>query len=506
MNAMPDRDIILSARNVTKVYPGTRALDSVDFDVRRGKVNVLIGENGAGKSTLMKILAGVERASDGKLLLEGKPVRHADTIEAEKDGIVIIYQELNLFPNLSIAENIFAGREKARNGIHIDHRAQEAEARSLLARLQHDLDPKTLVGELRIGEQQIVEIAKALSRDAKILIMDEPSSALSDSETEVLFKIIGELKASGVSIVYISHRLEELLRIGDYITVLRDGKLRASAPRSDVDLPWIIRHMTGGMNIDVGSDESRKIGEPYFELRGVSLPRVGGGWTVDKVSLRLRRGEILGLYGLIGAGRSELFECIMAARPEATGEIVINGKTLTTSDIAGRISDGIALIPEDRQREGLIQNLSVASNMTISSLGRFTKFFRILDAEEDREVDGRIKQLSIKVSSRDASIGSLSGGNQQKVVIGKGLLACPKVLLMDEPTRGIDVAAKGDVFRIVRALASDGMGVILVTSELKEILAISDRIIVLSKGRVTGTFDRSEATEEKLVAASVALA
>ena len=303
------------------------------------------------------------------------------------------------------------------------------------------------MGELRIGEQQIVEIAKALSRDAKILIMDEPSSALSDSETEVLFKIIDELKASGVSIVYISHRLEELLRIGDYITVLRDGKLRASAPRSDVDLPWIIRHMTGGMNIDVGSDESRKIGEPYFELRGVSLPRVGGGWTVDKVSLRLRRGEILGLYGLIGAGRSELFECIMAARPEATGEIVINGKTLTTSDIAGRISDGIALIPEDRQREGLIQNLSVASNMTISSLGRFTKFFRILDAEEDREVDGRIKQLSIKVSSRDASIGSLSGGNQQKVVIGKGLLACPKVLLMDEPTRGIDVAAKGDVFR-----------------------------------------------------------
>jgi erythritol transport system ATP-binding protein len=501
-----ENDIILSARNVSKTYPGTRALDSVDFDVLRGKVNVLIGENGAGKSTLMKILAGVERASDGELLLEGRPVRYASTIEAERDGVVIIYQELNLFPNLSIAENIFAGREKVRGGVHIDHGAQEAEAKALLARLQHDLDPKTLVGELRIGEQQIVEIAKALSRNARILIMDEPTSALSDAETEVLFRIIGELKASGVSIIYISHRLEELLRIGDHITVLRDGKLRASAPRAEVDLPWIIRHMTGDAKIDAGADQERTIGEPYFELRGVSLPREGGGWTVDRVSFSLRRGEIVGLYGLIGAGRSELFECLMAARAEASGEVLLEGRRLESRDIAGRIADGISLIPEDRQREGLVQNLSVSGNMTLSSLGRFTKAFHIAEAEEGRAVEERIADLSIKVSARSAIIGSLSGGNQQKVVIGKGLLTEPKVLLMDEPTRGIDVAAKGDVFRIVRRLASGGLGVILVTSELKEILAISDRIVVLSKGKVTGIFDRAEATEEKLVAASAALA
>jgi erythritol transport system ATP-binding protein len=502
---MDNSEIILSARNITKVYPGTKALDSVDFDVYRGQVNVLIGENGAGKSTLMKILAGAEQASDGELIFEGRPIRHGSTIESEKDGIVIIYQELNLFPNLSIAENIFIGREQLHGGFHIDHAAQDTEAAKLLARLQHDLNPKTLVEELRIGEQQIVEIAKALSRDAKILIMDEPTSALSDAETEVLFRIIKELKEAGVSIVYISHRLEELLRIGDRLTVLRDGKLQASAPRSEVDLPWIIRHMTGEANIQAGSDKERTIGEPFFELRDICLPRVGGGLMVDNVSLTLRRGEILGLFGLIGAGRSELFECIMAARPEATGDVLIDGKKLTSKDITGRIADGIALIPEDRQREGLVQNLSVTSNMTLSSLGRFMKGVHISENAEKLEVEEQIRELSIKVSSPNAIIGSLSGGNQQKVVIGKGLLAKPKLLLMDEPTRGIDVSAKADVFRIVRKLAAQGLGVILVTSELKEILAISDRIVVLSKGRVTGTFDRAEATEEKLVAASAAL-
>jgi len=502
---MSETDILLSARGVTKVYPGTKALDSVDFDVYRGKVNCLIGENGAGKSTLMKILAGVERASGGELIMDGRPVSYASTIEAERDGVVIIYQELNLFPNLSIAENVFIGREKAKGGIHIDNAAQEEATAALLGRLQHDLDPKTLVGELRIGEQQIVEIAKALAQDARILIMDEPSSALSDAETEVLFRIIAELKASGVSIVYISHRLEELLRIGDRITVLRDGTLRASAPRAEVDLPWIIRHMTGDMTIDAGSAADREFGEPYFELRDISLPRVGGGWTVDKVSLSLRRGEILGLYGLIGAGRSELFECVMAARPEATGEVYIDGARLRSRDIAGRIADGIALIPEDRQREGLVQNLSVAGNMTLSSLGRFSSGFHIREKSESSAVAERIGDLSIKAPNGDTPIGSLSGGNQQKVVIGKGLMTEPKVLLMDEPTRGIDVAAKGDVFRIVRELSAEGLGVVFVTSELKEILAISDRVVVLSKGRITGVFNRAEATEEKLVAASAAV-
>jgi erythritol transport system ATP-binding protein len=502
---MDNSEIILSARNITKIYPGTKALDSVDFDVYRGQVNVLVGENGAGKSTLMKILAGAEQASDGELIFEGRSLRNRSTIEAEKRGIVIIYQELNLFPNLNIAENIFIGREQLHSGFHINHAAQNAKAAKLLAQLQHDLNPKTLVEELRIGEQQIVEIAKALSRDAKILIMDEPTSALSNAEAEVLFRIIKGLKEAGVSIVYISHRLEEVLRIGDRFTVLRDGKLQASAPRSEVDLPWIIRHMTGEANIQAGSDKERTIGEQFFELRDICLPRVGGGLMVNHVSLTLRRGEILGLFGLIGAGRSELFECIMAARPEATGDVLIDGKKLTSKDITGRIADGIVLIPEDRQREGLVQNLSVTSNMTLSSLRRFMKGVHISENAEKLEVEEQIRELSIKVSSPNAIIGSLSGGNQQKVVVGKALLAKPKLLLMDEPTRGIDVSAKADVFRIVRKLAAQGLGVILATSELKEILAIPDRIVVLSKGRITGTFDRTEATEEKLVAASTAL-
>lgn len=505
MTDQAGEDIILVARGVTKVYPGTVALDKVDFDVRRGKVNVLIGENGAGKSTLMKILAGVERSSEGSLVLDGEAVHFSGTVEAEEKGVVIIYQELNLFPNMNIAENIFAGREKCRSGVHVDHQAQETEAQALLDRLQHHLNPKTLVSELRIGEQQIVEIAKALSKDARILIMDEPTSALSDAETEILFKIIAELKNSGVSIVYISHRLEELLRIGDYFTVLRDGRLRAAAPRSEVDLSWIIRHMTGNVHLDGGVRNAEALGEPYFEVRDLCLPRVGGGYTVDHVSFSLRKGEILGLYGLIGAGRSELFECIMAARREGTGTVLLDGVELTSSDICGRIADGIALIPEDRQREGLLQNLSVAGNMTISSLRFLRRGFSIPADAEAKAVDERIADLSIRTPSRDVPIGSLSGGNQQKVVIGKALLTRPKVLLMDEPTRGIDVSAKMDVFGIVRDLASRGLGVIVVTSELKEILSISDRILVLSKGRLTGVFDRAEATEEKLVAASAAL-
>ena len=497
-------DIILRARGVTKLYPGTVALNAVDFDIRRGKVNVLIGENGAGKSTLMKILAGVEQCSSGELLYEGRPVSYRNPGEAERDGIVIIYQELNLFPNLSIAENIFVNREITRGGIDIDLREQERKTAEYLEKLKRPLDPKTLVAELRIGEQQLVEIAKAISREAKILIMDEPTSALSESEIEVLFGIIEELKNCGVSIVYISHRLEELLRIGDYITVLRDGKLQATAPVSEVDIPWIVKRMTGDSVIDVADSSDRKIGDEYFSVRGVCLPKLGGGWKVDDVSLTLRRGEILGLYGLFGAGRTELFECIMGGHPEASGEVFLEGERLVSKDIHGRIKDGIVLIPEDRQREGLVRLLSVEANMTLASIGSFTKLFHIMKRKEDAAVDRRIEELSIKTPSRNTLLNSLSGGNQQKVVIGKGILVGPKVLLMDEPTRGIDVAAKADVFRIVRRLAAQGLGVIVATSELKEMLAIADRIIVLSKGRISGAFDRSEATQTKLVAASAA--
>lgn len=496
-------DIILRAEQISKFYPGTVALHKVDFNVYRGKVNVLVGENGAGKSTLMKILAGVEQPSEGQMYLNGKPVSFKSVRDAAHQGIGIIFQELNLFPNLNIAENIFIARELTSNKVMIDQAAQFERTRSLLARLEHPLDPKTLVSDLRIGQQQIVEIAKALSHDVNILIMDEPTSALSSEEVNVLFRIIGELKHQGVAIIYISHRLEELMQIGDYITVLRDGRLQGEQPMAAIDIPWIIAQMVGNTSVTTAPTKAHAVGAEVLRAETVSLPRQGGGFTVDHLSLSLRAGEIVGIYGLMGAGRSELFECLVGLHPEASGAIWLDGKPLKPrSDIKERIRKGIALIPEDRQREGLVQIMSVADNMTLASLWKYLFGFHLVGDKMKGSVAQKIKELSIKVSSPQVEVSSLSGGNQQKVVIGKGLLTSPKVLLMDEPTRGIDVGAKAEVFQIMGELAAQGIGILFVTSELKEILAISDRVIVMSKGKITGEFTRAEATEEALVAAS----
>lgn len=495
-------DVILKAEQVTKVYPGTVALNKVDFNVYRGKVNVLVGENGAGKSTLMKIIAGVEELTSGRLVLEGRPVRFKTFSDAAAGGIGIIYQELNLFPNLNVAENIFINREVTKGRAYIDHKTQNERTAALMARLEQPINPKSLVSDLRIGQQQIVEIAKALAQEVSILIMDEPTSALSGSEAEVLFRIIGELKAQGVSIIYISHRLEELMRIGDHITVLRDGCFEAEARVADIDVSWIIGRMVGDLAERSYHSEERTPGDEILRVESISLPRQGGGYTVDNVSFSLKSGEIVGLYGLMGAGRSELFECLIGRHPEAGGKLYFEGKEVKARTIGQRIKQGLALIPEDRQRDGLVQIMSVTANMTLASLWRFIKGFHIIEREEKQSVNQLIGDLSIKVSNPAAEVSSLSGGNQQKVVIGKGLLTNPRVLLMDEPTRGIDVGAKADVFAIMKRLAEEGLGIVFVTSELKEIMAISDRVIVMSHGRITGQFDRSEANEEALVAAS----
>jgi erythritol transport system ATP-binding protein len=464
---------------------------------------VLVGENGAGKSTLMKIIAGVEQLTDGHLYLHGKEVLFKSFREAAHNGISIIYQEMNLFPNLNVAENIFMAQELMNNTVMIDHKTQVERTKELLERLEHPIDPTTLVSDLRIGQQQIVEIAKALSRDINILIMDEPTSALSNEEVQVLFRIIKELKTQGVSIIYISHRLEEVLQIGDYITVLRDGELRAEAPIVSIDLPWIINQMVGEASVASVKTKEHIAGEEVLRVESLSLPRQGGGFTVDHLSLSLRAGEIIGIYGLMGSGRSELFECLMGLHPESSGEIWLGGKKINPRNPLGkRIRMGIALIPEDRQREGLIQIMSVADNLILASLWKYLKGFHIVNEKTKQSVDQIIRDLSIKVLNPQIEVSSLSGGNQQKVIIGKGLLTSPKVLLMDEPTRGIDVGAKAEVFQIMGELASQGIGIIFVTSELKEILAISDRVIVMSKGKITGEFDRAEATEEALVTAS----
>ena len=496
-------ELILRAEGMSKIYPGTIALNRVDFNVYRGKVNVLVGENGAGKSTLMKILAGVEYASSGRILLKGREATFTSPSHAAQMGIGIIYQEMNLFPNLNVSENIFMAREKINGLGAIEHGAQEEFTRDLMAKLKQDIDPRALVSELRIGQQQIVEIGKALAQNAEILIMDEPTSALSTSEVEILFEMIDVLKSQGVSIIYISHRLEELLQIGDYITVLRDGRLVTEETIQSIDLPWIVRQMVGGAEKEIFSGEIHETGDVLMECRNLTLPGETGGLAVNDVGFTLHQGEILGIYGLMGAGRSELLEILMGVHPEAGGEIWIDGGRIESRSIRGRIRDGFALIPEDRQREGLVQTMSVSHNMTLASLFRIAKRgIHLRKNDEDREVDRLIGEMSLKTAGSAVLVSSLSGGNQQKVVIGKSLLTEPRILLMDEPTRGIDVAAKGEVFAIMNRLARRGLGIIFVTSEIMELRANSDRILVMSKGRITGDFVRAEATEERLVEAS----
>ena len=478
----------LSIRGGVKLYPGTQALKGVDFDLRMGAVNVLVGENGAGKSTLMKIIAGVEQLTEGTITLGGETVVFADKADAARRGIGIVFQELNLFPNLSVAENIFIGREKTHAGVHID-RAQQAEgARALMRRLEQDIDPETPLGSLRIGQQQVVEIAKALAQDARILILDEPTSALSAAEVDVLFRIIEDLKRHGVGIVYISHRLEELIRIGDYITVLRDGAITGSRPMAGVDIAWIVRHMIGNASKDYPRSENAGFGAEVFRTEEVCLPRLGGGYTVDHVSLSVRAGEIVGLYGLMGAGRTEFLECVMAQHPQATGRLFIDGKPLKARTVAGRIDRGLALIPEDRKRDGLVQIMSIRENLTLSSLWALARGIHLSLKAEARAAADFVKRLTIKIASQESPVSSLSGGNQQKVVIGKALMTRPKILLMDEPSRGIDIGAKAEVFRTMRRLAAEGLGILFVTSDLEEVLALSDRILVMANGRITGTF------------------
>jgi erythritol transport system ATP-binding protein len=497
-----DESVILRLEGVTKVYSGTVAVKQVDFEIRRGAVNVLVGENGAGKSTLMKVIAGVETPTTGRILLDGEPVVFADAADAARRGIGIVFQELNLFGNLSVAENIFVARELTRGALGIDHRLQERRAGELLARLEAGIDPRTPVEDLRIGQQQLVEIAKAVAQDARILILDEPTSALSATEVEVLFRIIGDLRARGVAIVYISHRLEELIRIGDFITVLRDGRVTGRERMANIDVEWIVQQMIGSASKDFAKSDDHAIGGEVFRAEDICLLRPTGGYEVDHVSLSLHKGEILGVYGLMGAGRSELLDCIMGRRPHASGRIFIEGLPVGERDVSGRIRRGLALVPEDRQREGLVSILSVGANLTMASLSRFLAGIHIVGSRERHAIGRAIRDLSIKVADPAQEVSSLSGGNQQKVIIGKALMTEPKVLLMDEPSRGIDVGAKAEVFRTMRRLAAQGIGIIFVTSDLDEVMALSDRIAVMSNGRVTALVDRADATGPALVAAS----
>ncbi len=491
---------VLRAERIGKIYGGVVALDGVDFEVHAGAVNVLIGENGAGKSTLMKILAGVEQPTSGGLLMDGEPARFASVREAAKAGVGIVFQELNLCPNLTVAENIFLGRELTRGGA-TDHAAEKSRAREVLTRLAQGIDPDACVGELRIGEQQIVEIAKALVEDARVLILDEPTSALSAAEVEVLFGVVGELKRAGVAVIYISHRLEELMRIGDFVTVLRDGRLVASKPASEVSVAWIIERMLGDRARERPRGAMRKAGEVVLSAKSLSLPRPGGGRLLDGVSADFRAGEVTAVYGLLGAGRTELLESLCGAR-KADGTVILNGEDISVLSVADRCGKRMRFVPEDRQRDGLFHNLSVGGNLGLSSLLAYATRGVIGGGRERSAIADMMARLGVKAAGPDAAIGSLSGGNQQKVVIGRGLMTGPLVMLLDEPSRGVDIGARGEVFDTMRALADQGLAVIFATSDLLEAQAVADRVLVLAAGRLTADLTIDEATEAALVAAS----
>ncbi len=504
MSDVPVDDIILRTRGISMLFPGTIALDNVDYNVWRGKVNVIIGENGAGKSTLMKILAGVQQPSLGDIELNGQPVHISSTRAAAALGIGMVHQELNLFENLNVAENIFLGRELQKGVSPINEAEQEKRTAELLKRLDQPISPKELVGSLKVGQQQLVEIAKALAEDADILILDEPTSALSKTEVEILFRVIRELTRQGVSIIYISHRLEELMAIGDVITILRDGKFQAEAKVSDIDVPWIVREMLGSDPVSNFLAPGRTFGAPVLEAEHITCVNSAGNAVVDDVTFKVHSGEIVGIYGLMGAGRTELFECMLGTARNYLGKLWLDSKPvpqrLATAD---RIRMGMSLVPEDRKRTGIFPISSVATNLTIASLWRrLQRGFTISEKDEQAVVASTIGNLSIKVSTPDVEIQALSGGNQQKVVIGRSLLTNPKVLFLDEPTRGIDVGAKADVFRMMVQLSEQGIAVVFSTSDLKEIMAVSDRILVMSGGKLTADIDRCQAEESALVTAS----
>jgi len=498
-----DGDVLLRAVDIAKTYGVTRALKGVNFEVRRGKVTVLFGENGAGKSTLMKILSGVEQPTAGELILDGEPVVLTSTNDAVARGISIIHQELNLCSNLSVRDNIFIGRELRTRAGGIDYAREREITEQLMTRLEEPIKASTLVQDLRVGQQQIIEIARALAADARILIMDEPTSALSASEVEVLFKVIRDLTANDVAIVYISHHLEEAIEIADYAVVFRDGDLVATADAADIDLPWVVRQMVGREADYDFRDEPREYGEVALSIQNVTVAELDTGRVaVNNLSLDVREGEIVCLYGLMGAGRTELMEALAGRDPLSGGRVLLGGNDLADLTIAQRIELGLGLVPEDRQRDGLVQMMSVGANLSLASLLSTVKNQFIHRKAERDKVLREIADVRVKTAGPGALITSLSGGNQQKVVIGKMLMTDPKVLLLDEPTRGIDVGAKGEIFSLLFREARRGLGVLYVTSEVGEALTASHRIVVMSKGRIVREFDPRTCTRDEVMAAS----
>jgi ribose transport system ATP-binding protein len=495
----------LSVRHITKRFPGVTALADVSLDADAGEVHAIVGENGAGKSTLMKILSGAITDYEGEIVLRGRSVRFAGPRDAEQAGVSIMYQELNLVEALTAAGNLFLGRERRNRLRLLDDRGMESEAARCFAQLGTRIDPRGRVGDLRVGDQQIVEIAKALSLNADILIMDEPTSALSESEVRRLFDVIATLRARGVTVLYISHKMDEVFALADRITVLRDGRWVQTLARAGAEPRQVINLMVGREIASLHFDEPRRPGPEVLRLDGLTLASAvrGGRLLLDGVGFTLRRGEILGVAGLLGAGRTELLEAIFGATPLApSGAIVLDGRRVLFRKPSQAMAAGLALVTEDRKRLGIFDQMSVAQNTTICRLQDLRRWGLVSRRREREVVRNSARDLGIRSAGPDAAITSLSGGNQQKCILARWLLTHPKVLLLDEPTRGIDVGAKAELYRLMDRLCREGLGIVMTSSELPELLAVCDRIMVLCEGRKTAEFGRSEATEEKIMHAA----
>lgn len=506
---------LIRFENVTKRFHAVVALHDVSFDVRPGEFLALCGENGAGKSTLMKILSGVITDYEGQIIVGDQPLALTGTRDAEERGISIIHQELNLVGDLSVAANIFLGRELRTPLGFLDNRRMEREAAELFAQLECQIDPRQPVRTLRIGDQQLVEIAKALKQRSKdstasssqILIMDEPTSALTESEVERLFRIIARLREQGVTIIYISHKMDEVFQNADRITVLRDGKVVKTLDRT-ATTPREITHLMVGR--DIGESEygaNRHVGPCVLKVSGLSLPWRGHvrQWRLKDINLSVHKGEVVGIAGLMGAGRTELLECFYGASPEAPlGTIELEGTPVEFSHPEQALKAGIALVTEDRKRFGLFTTMDVREHITLSSLDECSSAGFISASSEHSAAAESIATLRVKTAGQSAAITSLSGGNQQKCIIARALRTKPKLLLLDDPTRGIDVGAKAEIYRLIDDLCRDGLAIIITSSELPELIAVCDRILVLCEGRLTGEFRRGEFTEQKLMEAATA--
>ncbi len=485
---------LLEVRGIEKSFPGVRALKGVNFSVSAGEVVALLGENGAGKSTLMKILAGVQSPDEGEIQIGDETVSIRSVDEGLALGIALIHQELNLATNLTVGANIFLGREPRKAAL-IDERAISEQAEVFLERVGLDVSATMLVKDLSIGKQQLVEIAKALSINAKVLIMDEPTSSLSQGETERLFKVVRELRNDGVAIIYISHRLGEVEELADRVVVLRDGENAGELSRDKISHNAMVSLMVGRDLSQFYSHKPQEPGEVMLSARKVRTKL----YPDEEISFDLKAGEIVGVAGLVGAGRTELLETLFGIEPALGGEIAIGGKTLAVTDPSVAIAHGMALVPEDRKQQGLVIEMAVADNLSLASLGRDQKAGRLNFEAEKNITESMMEKMRIKTPSSGQVVRYLSGGNQQKVVLGKWLAMKPGILLLDEPTRGIDIGAKREIYALVEQLAEQGVAVLFVSSEMEEILGMSDRVMVMHEGRLSGVLNRAELSEEAIM-------